>query len=184
MDTLIALQNRIEDILDYGFKNHIPLTSEYLARSLLGEYAIGPGETYSRIQTLQPIICKLMSHLTLEENLRQMPNEERTALSYLMTMIFEPLKYLTDEECQEIYLAEQYKYDKIAIEHQLVSSIEDYVQTYAIDKYPITDNELDEMINNFRNKLNKMNAPGNSHWSAAKSGAIERVLKNRKNMKG
>lgn len=184
------LKHRIEQILDEGFAQHIPLTSDYLAEKLLTTLDESKGERKLMERQLAQIVI-MANLIPLDKTFmgseivntydkwvdRQAAAMElNAAIEMAADMLFDPVKHLTAEELQHAYELQQHEYDKSDIEDELDEGYDDYVEIYNIDEKPVTDDEIDRMAIELRRLLNN-NA--DACWSVSRTEAVTSILRKR-----
>lgn len=146
------LQRRIEEALDYGFNNHIPLTSDYLAEKLLATLDKLNGELKQMERQMAQIV--IMNRITIdranfggkvESDYDKWVDEQDAAMEMAADMLLDPIKHLTPEELRKAYEIQQHNFDIADINDELDTAHNDYVEQFGIDKKPVTADELDDM---------------------------------------
>lgn len=87
------------------------------------------------------------------------------------------IKYeLTPRELRHAYEEQQHNYDISDIENELDIARDDYIEEFAIDLHPVTEEEIGEMAKELRSILDR---DADANWSLARGEAVYEVLRRR-----
>lgn len=103
--------------------------------------------------------------------------KDKTILSTIIDVLINPIEYLSPEELRDSYQIQQYNYDVLDIHNELDTNAEYYIEKFAIDKYPVSEKEVNDMASELRSILD-MNA--DACWTTAKTEAVQIILEQRK----
>lgn len=152
MDNREILRYRIEEALDYGFSNHIPLTSDYLAGELLAKLDNTDGVLKQMERRHAAMViqnrARLYKNMSIDRN-----DKHDVAMELAIDMLLDPIKHLTPAELRKVYEIQQHNFDKADISNELDAAYDDYAEQYSIDKKPVTAEELDDMACRLRKML-------------------------------
>lgn len=180
------LRSRIESALDEGYAKHIPLTSDYLAEKLTG-MLITDNESPIVMERLEAAEI-IEDRITTDNNLilsvepmnyfgKFILNQQDEAMKTAIRMLRNPVPMLTPMELRKVYEIQQHNYDISDIINELDIARDDYIEEFEIDKYPVTNKEIDEMAWELRKILDR---DADVNWSSARNEAVSEVLRKRK----
>lgn len=107
--------------------------------------------------------------------LSNMENIEK-ALQLAIDVLINPIEYLSQEELRDAYQIQQYNYDILDIRNELDIGSEYYIDKFNIDKYPVSEKEINDMASELRSILD---CNADACWTTAKQESVEIVLAKR-----
>lgn len=175
------LRCRIENALDEGFANHIPLTSEFLADKLLGTPFEDEKKSIERNLAARIIQERIKTDEDMvlgepQSDFDKWVEEQDTAMRLAVVMLLDPVQHLTPEELRHAYELQQHEYDKSDIQNELELAADDYNEEFHIDEKPVSDEELEQMAFELRKLLDK---DVDAVWTHCREEAVVAVLRRR-----
>ena len=179
------LRSRIESALDEGYAKHIPLTSDYLAEKLISMFITdyespivmerleAAGIMEDRIETDN----NLMRNIEPTSSFGKFILDQDEAMKTAIQMLKNPVPMLTPTELRKAYEVQQHNYDISDIINELDIAKDDYIEKFEIDKYPVTNEEIEKMAWELRQILDR---DADVNWSSARNEAVIEVLRQRK----
>lgn len=137
---------RIEQALDEGLAKHITITSDYLADKLIASFA--EDENVKQLERHQ-VAIELMNKADEHSD----DSAYTSAVEMASDMLLDPVKHLTPDELRQAYYKQEHLFDIDNILNELDIANEDYSEKFKIDRFPVTDEELERMAKKFRKKL-------------------------------